>query len=149
LIFLLSSDPQPLSCSARARWWIRVFLLPSAFFRCQFSARRCSAPVAPRIDLLSRFCPSQAPICFSARECQVLSQPILLPPTEFSALGPFLVAACVSCLIGASRTPGSHLQPSRADAVSLVFVVRSQRPTDLLLCRCDFVVSDLGENSCR
>jgi hypothetical protein len=46
------------------------------------------------IDLLSRFCPSQAPICFSARECQVLLQPISLPPTEFSALGPFLVAAC-------------------------------------------------------
>jgi hypothetical protein len=46
-----------------------------------------------RIDLLSRFCPSQALVRFSARECQVLSQPISLPPTEFSALGPFLVAA--------------------------------------------------------
>jgi hypothetical protein len=40
-------DPQPLSCSARARW-IVVFLLPSMFFRCQFSARWSSASVAPR-----------------------------------------------------------------------------------------------------
>jgi hypothetical protein len=46
LIFF-GSDPQPPSCSACARWF-RVFLLPSAFFRCQFSARRSSAPVAPQ-----------------------------------------------------------------------------------------------------